>query len=146
MKTFAEYYKDLLEWESIEQRELISTWREDLITEVEQDFEQAVINSEIKDSICSIRENSSNQSIGNQVEAHAIGMLNESLNIFIIVNCSGAGYPDRVLAKGNFKQIALEMKATSIWNSSDSNRRVLTSSSKKLRNKFTAPIYHLICK
>lgn len=145
MKTFAEYYKDLLEWENIAQRELISTWHKDLVVEIEQDYMQAVINAKVKDSFCAIRENSTNQSIGNQVETYAIGELNKFLKVFAIENCLGAGYPDRVLAKGDFKQVALEMKATSNWNANDSNRRVLTSSSKKLREKFIAPIYHLIC-
>ena len=145
MKIFAEYYKDLLEWENIENRELISVWRDDLTVEIEKDFEQAMNNSTIKHSLCTIRENSTNQSVGNQVENYTIGELNKFLKVFTIENCSGAGYPDRILAKGDFRQIALEMKATSNWNPNDSNRRVLTSSSKKLRERFAAPIYHLIC-
>lgn len=145
MKTFAEYYEDLLEWEDVEFQELISKWESDLIAEICSDFKQAVRNAELKGSLCSIREKSSNQSIGNQVEVYAIEKLNEKLQVFIIENCSGSGYPDRFLAKGDFRQIALEMKATSDWNPNDSNRRVLTSSSKKLRGKFTSPIYHLLC-
>ena len=145
MKNFAEYYKDLLEWESIEFQELITNWQVDLIEQIKNDFGQSVENSALKTSLCSIRANSTNQSIGNQVEVYAIEKLNEKLQVFIIENCSGAGYPDRILAKGVFRQIALEMKATSDWNPNDSNRRVLTSSSKKLREKFTSPIYHLLC-
>lgn len=145
MKNFAEYYKDLLEWESVDFLELIATWEIDLIEQVKNDFQQAVINSVLKTLPCPIKENSTNQSIGNQVEVFAIEKLNETLQIFIIENCSGAGYPDRILVKGAFKQIALEMKATSDWNPNDSNRRVLTSSSKKLREQFVSPIYHLLC-
>ena len=145
MKTFAEYYKDLLEWEDVKFQELISNWKLNLTKEICSDFEQAVRDSELKNSLCSIREKSKNQSIGNQLEVYAIEQLNEKLQIFLIENCSGAGYPDRILAKGSFRQIALEMKATSDWNPNDSNRRVLTSSSKKLREKFTSPIYHLLC-
>jgi hypothetical protein len=145
MKNFAEYYKDLLEWEGVGFQELITTWKFDLIKQIINDFEQAVRNSVIKTLLCPIRKDSTNQSIGNQVEVYAIEKLNEKLHGFIIENCSGAGYPDRILAKGDFKQIALEMKATSDWNPNDSNRRVLTSSSKKLRDKFTSPIYHLLC-
>ena len=37
------------------------------------------------------------------------------------------------------------MKATSQWNPADSNRRVLTSSSDKIRNHFCPQIYHLNC-
>jgi hypothetical protein len=40
--------------------------------------------------------------------------------------------------------IPLEVKATSNWNDRDSNRRVLTSSSNKLRAQFSDPIYHLL--
>lgn len=36
------------------------------------------------------------------------------------------------------------MKATSGWNPKDANRRVLTSSSKKLRSQFSEPIHHLL--
>lgn len=143
MKNFAEYYKDLLEWEEVEFRELISHWQDDLITEVKNDFQKAVKNSGLKG--LAFIPNKTNQSVGNQVEIVAIEKLNEYLKTFQIENCSGAGYPDRVLTKSDFKQVALEMKATGDWNPSDSNRRVLTSSSKKLREKFDSPIYHLLC-
>lgn len=143
MKNFAEYYKDLLEWEDIEFRELISEWREDLIIEIQNDFQSAVSNSGLKGS--AFIPNPTNQSVGNQVEIVVIEKLNKYLETFQIENCSGAGYPDRVLTKSDFKQVALEMKATGDWNPGDSNRRVLTSSSKKLREKFVSPIYHLLC-
>ena len=38
----------------------------------------------------------------------------------------------------------LEMKATANWDEKDANRRVLTSSSKKLQDQFSGPIYHLL--
>ncbi len=60
-----------------------------------------------------------NQSVGNQVEMVAIKELNQHLKTFEIENCSGAGYPDRILAKDDFRQIALEMKATGNWNPKD---------------------------
>ena len=122
MKTFAEYYKDLLEWEGVEFQELISVWELDLITQIQNDSRQAIENSALKTLLCPILENSTNQSIGNQIEVYAIEQLNKTLQIFIIENCSGAGYPDRILAKDDFRQIALEMKATSNWNPNDSNR------------------------
>jgi len=145
MPSFEEYYRELLKREGSEQCELISVWDKNLINEISQDFEQSVANSEFIDSFCKIRPNSSNQSIGNQVEVYAIDELNKHLKTYQIEKCPGAGYPDRILAKSNFRHIALEMKATGGWNPNDSNRRVLTSSSKTLQAKFTAPIYHLIC-
>lgn len=143
MRTFAEYYKDLLEWEGVAFRELISDWQEDLIAEIQEDFQQAINNSKLKGT--TFVPNITNQSVGNQVEIVALEKLNEHLKVFKIENCSGAGYPDRILAKGDFKQIALEMKEISGWNPKDSSRRVLTSSPKKLHRKFSSPIYHLLC-
>lgn len=145
MPNFEEYYKELLEREGFQQRELISIWDKKLISEISQDFEQAVASPKFIDSLCAIRENSSNQSVGNQIEVYAIDEINEHLKLYKIEKCAGSGYPDRILAKDDFRHIALEMKATSGWNPNDSNRRVLTSSSKKIRDKFIAPIYHLIC-
>lgn len=145
MKTFAEYYIDLLKWEKEVPCELISGWDQGLIDEVKQDFGKAATQTKIKGSVFDVRKGSSNQSIGNQVETYTVAEMNEELTTFVIENCEGAGYPDRVLAKGDVRNIALEMKATSKWNDKDSNRTVLTSSSAKLRNRFKPPIYHVLC-
>ena len=145
MKTFADYYKDLLIWEEVKSQELISTWQPNLIAEIKADFTQSVSKALSKNLFCEFTPDSQNQSIGNQIEVYIIERLNQYLQVFTIENCSGSGYPDKFLAKGDWKQIALEMKATSNWNDADSNRRVLTSSSKKLREKFVSPIYHLLC-
>jgi hypothetical protein len=67
------------------------------------------------------------------------------MRAFTIGACSGAGYPDRILIQRDTRlRMPLEVKATSDWNPSDSNRRVLTSSSEKLRRQFTSPIHHLL--
>ena len=53
--------------------------------------------------------------------------------------------PDKVLVCRQGGQLfPLELKATSGWNAADSNRRVLTSSSRKLREVFRPPINHLL--
>ena len=56
----------------------------------------------------------------------------------------GAGYPDQVLSSAAAR-MPMEIKATGDWNPRDSNRRVLTSSSTKLREQFQSPIFHLLC-
>ncbi len=57
----------------------------------------------------------------------------------------GAGYPDKTLENDSTGETyPLEFKATSDWNPRDSNRRVLTSSSTKVRRMFSEPIYHLL--
>lgn len=59
--------------------------------------------------------------------------------------CGGAGYPDKILVRREHNDIyPLELKATSTWNVADSNRRVLTSSSRKLRERFRGAINHLL--
>jgi len=148
MATFAEYYQDLLESEELQEQELISAWLPDLITEVTNDITQAVENSNLINSLCPIQPNSSNQSIGNQIATHLSDRLNEQLQNFNLLRCLGQeGYPDRILVRiaDDFRHVSFEIKSTSNWNPNDSNRRVLTSSSSKLRLNFNLPIYHLIC-
>lgn len=149
MDTISEYYKELLDREKQPQRKLIYKWREELIKKVESDFAQSISNSKIIGSRCPIAKGTKNQSVGNKVEQYITDKLNRKLKEFTIEKCKGPGYPDKILIEitddDKLKEIALEMKVTSKWGSKDSNRRVLTSSSKKLRDNFTKPIYHLIC-
>jgi hypothetical protein len=49
-----------------------------------------------------------------------------------------------IVIKSTNQKIPLEIKATSCWNPKDSNRRVLSSSSRKLRKFFQNPICHLL--
>jgi hypothetical protein len=146
MSNLADYYRDLLNWEGVPFQVLVEAWPSTLIDEIKTDFAAAVNASNIKHTSCPIRDGSSNQSIGNQVEEFTIRQLESHSSAFTITACSGAGYPDRVLVRrACLKKIALEFKATSDWNPSDSNRRVLTSSSEKIRKCFVPPIHHLLC-
>ena len=81
----------------------------------------------------------SNQAIGNLMHKHFVKEFNNNAPTNIqIIRCSGAGYPDNFLSiiKGNrTTNYCLEFKATSDWNPKDSNRRVLMSSTKKIRDK-----------
>lgn len=71
--------------------------------------------------------------------------LNTIISEFSTSPCDGKGYPDQTLTQiATGTRILLEVKATSNWEERDTNRRVLTSSSKKLRAQFSDPIYHLI--
>jgi hypothetical protein len=62
--------------------------------------------------------------------AAAIGCLDAEL---AVRKLAGSGYPDRllILKHENFR-CCFELKATAAWKDNDSNRRVLTSSTKKL--------------
>lgn len=148
MATFAEYYQDLLEREELQEQELISNWLPDLIAQVTNDITQTVENSNLINSRCPIIPNSNNQSRGNQIANYLAERLNQQLQNFNLLRCLGReGYPDRILVRlaDNSRHISFEIKSTSNWNPNDTNRRVLTSSSSKLRRNFNAPIYHLIC-
>ena len=145
MSNLRNYYQDLLNWEGQPRRELVKEWPHILRESIESAFVNAVSKSGMKGSTCSLSPDSSNQSIGNQVEKYTMEELNTTISEFSISLCHGKGYPDQTLTQtATGTRIPLEVKATSNWNPSDTNRRVLTSSSRKLRTQFSAPIYHLL--
>lgn len=142
--TFSEFYDELQKREGFEPKSLVDAWPAALANEIAEDFLQGVNSQPLKGSVCPVRAGSSNQSIGNQVEAFVVPKLVTGLRKFRLEKCSGAGYPDQQLRSADLL-IPLELKATGDWNPADSNRRVLTSSSEKLRRYFKSPIYHLLC-
>ena len=144
MPTLRDYYRDLLVWEGTAAQELVADWPTDLVALIQNDFKTAVKASDVKKHSCFIKPGSSNQSIGHQVEIFIVTNLVPHLRKIQLLPCKGAGYPDRKIIAKNIT-IACEMKATSDWNPLDSNRRVLTSSTEKLRAQFEAPIFHLLC-
>lgn len=145
MSDLQNYFQDLLNWEGQPQRKLVKKWPHALRESVESAFINAVSKSAVKGSTCPLRPGSTNQAIGNQVEKYTMGKLGMAISGFSIFLCQGAGYPDQMLIETvTNTRIPLEVKATSNWDPRDSNRRVLTSSSKKLRAQFSAPIYHLL--
>ena len=145
MSSFERYYQDLLEWEGIPFKPLIAQWADGDARLIADDISQAVDRSDLKSLVVPVRAGSTNQSMGNQVEEFFIATTKALLQHFRIYKCSGQGYPDRQLCeRTGQRKFAFELKATSQWNPTDSNRRVLTSSSQKLRDAFTAPINHLL--
>jgi hypothetical protein len=96
----------------------------------------------------------SNQAVGNLMHKHFVDEFNKSAPSSVqITPCGGAGYPDNFLSVTRNKvttNYCLEFKATSDWNPKDSNRRVLMSSTTKIRKKIaekvipTNPLHILI--
>jgi hypothetical protein len=145
MTTLNDFYSELLTREGVPYQQLISCWDVALITRVEQAFRTAVQNSGIKNQPFHFKSGSSNQSWGNQVEDHFVAIISQHLKNFMIGECVGKGYPDRCLRETDAGSACpLEIKATSQWNPQDTNRRVLTSSSAKLRANFAPPVQHLL--
>ena len=125
--------------------ELIHSWPQELRSTIVSAFENAISEASAKNSVCSLIPGSSNQSIGNQVEKYIVQKIGGVISGFSISKCQGGGYPDQVLIQQTTGlRVPLEMKATANWDEKDANRRVLTSSSKKLRDQFSGPIYHLL--
>ncbi len=125
--------------------ELIHQWPQELRNAIVSAFENTVSESSVKGSVCSLPSGITNQAVGNEIEKYIVPKLNSGLSDFSISKCRGSGYPDQILIQDTSRlHMPLEMKATADWNEKDSNRRVLTSSSKKLRAQFSEPIYHLL--
>ena len=140
-----DYYRELQIREGLTPTELVADWDNAAVNEISADFRSAMANSKIIQQVVPIRPGSSNQSVGNQVADFFTLQFPGFLTQHVIRACSGAGYPDKILVRRRDQKTSpLELKATSGWNSADSNRRVLTSSSRKLRQQFQAPINHLL--
>jgi len=121
------------------------SWPPALRSAIEIDLVNAASLSGLIGAFCAIHLGSSNQSVGNQVEAFTVGILSLHLLGYRLLPCSGAGYPDKmIIERGSNLAIPLEMKATSDWNPRDSNRRVLTSSSTNLRAQVVTSIHYLL--
>lgn len=145
MPTLSDYYKDLQVWENVARRTLIAEWPVALAASIESKVHDALGAAGVLGIRCPIRKLSTNQSLGNQVEDFVIPLIAARLSGFALRKCAGAGYPDReLIQEGSGLKIPLEVKATADWNPSDSSRRVLTSSSDKLRTQFAEPIHHLL--
>jgi hypothetical protein len=145
MNTLGDYYKKLLLWEDQPFVPLVHAWDPNDVDLITAEFQIAIERSQLKSRLVPIVRDSSNQSIGNQVESFFIRLVGQHLTSHILEKCPGNGYPDRVLREGaNGRQFPFEIKATSDWNPSDSNRRVLTSSSDKLRRCFEPPFCHIL--
>ena len=145
MSNLQDFFKDLQNWEGQQYRELIHPWPQDLRNSIVSAFENAVPKSSVKGSVCSLPPGITNQAIGNEIEKYIAPKLDRSLVDFSISKCRDSGYPDQILIQHTQNlHIPLEFKATKDWNKKDSIRRVLTSSSNKLRTQFVPPIHHLL--
>lgn len=145
MPVLSDYYRDLQVWENVPPKNLVAEWPDTLVASVISQLHAAITASGILGATCPILKGSTNQSIGNQVEEFTIPLLSCKLAHFTLRKCVGAGYPDCELTQERTGiKMPLEVKATADWSPGDSSRRVLTSSSAKLRSQFAEPIYHLL--
>src|SRR6266700_6027333 len=141
----AEYYNELQRREGLEPVELIADWKAQDADAISAAFRNAFATSRIIEQTIPIRPGSTNQSIGNQVADFFVPVINQHLQSYRIDACPGGGYPDKILVEIDSRRtFPFELKATSTWDAADSNRRVLTSSSRKLRQRFPGAVNHVL--
>lgn len=141
----AEYYHELQRREGLEPIELITEWAQRDTDAISAAFRNAVVASRITEQAIPTRAGSSNQSVGNQVADFFVPLINQHLQQYRIDACPGGGYPDKILVEvASRRTFPFELKATSTWDVADSNRRVLTSSSRKLRQRFPGAVNHVL--
>jgi len=141
----ADYYNELQRREGLEPVELVAEWAQGDTDTISVAFRNAFAASRITEQTIPIRAGSTNQSIGNQVADFFVPVMNQHLQSYRIDACPGGGYPDKILVEtASRRTFPFELKATSTWNVADSNRRVLTSSSRKLRQRFPGAVNHVL--
>ncbi|UFM66777.1 hypothetical protein LOS78_12660 [Paracoccus sp. MA] len=149
MTTFAEYFVEALEREGVDAQELIRAWTQEERDQVTNKIRSAidlsgVIGKQIPDF------KGTNQSKGNQAADFLFGAIAGHMgNSGKIATAPGKGYPDMIFSLDG-ASFCMEFKATSAWKAGDSNRRVLTSSTSKLRSLIQEahvgnPPAHFIC-
>lgn len=149
MTTFAEYFTEALEREGVDTMELIRPWTREERDQVANKIRNAIeLSDVIGRRIPDFR--GTNQSKGNQAANFLFRSIAEHMgNSGRIAVAPGNGYPDMIFSLGDVS-FCMEFKATSEWRNEDSNRRVLTSSTSKLRSLIRNshignPPAHFIC-
>jgi hypothetical protein len=139
----ADYYIELQRREGLEPIELVADWNQETTEALSAAFRVGMADSQITEQEIPLRDGSTNQSIGNQVAEFFVLAVNRHLQRYRLDPCPGGGYPDKILVElASGRAFPFELKATTTWNLADSNRRVLTSSSRKLRQRFQGAANH----
>jgi hypothetical protein len=149
MARFDEYLLEVQQRMGLQPIALIRPWTNAEITSVEGAITTAVNASGIVGTVIP-NFTGTNQSKGNKAAKHLVSIVAPHLPApHHITNARGGGYPDRIFNIGNLG-FCMELKATSNWNDTDANRRVLTSTPVKMRGLVNAqtigaPPAHLVC-
>jgi hypothetical protein len=145
MDDLEDYFGRLATWERLPMLPLVARWELADVNGIEEDFQEAYRLAGFAARFLEVEDDVSNQSIGNKVAEFFVEAVGRHLRSHRIEPCRGPGYPDKKLVRvADGRVFALEMKATSHFNRNDSNRIVLTCSSRKLRADFQAPINHAL--
>jgi hypothetical protein len=142
----ADYYIELQRREGLEPPlDLVAEWEPATAEAIGEAFRTALLASKIPEQDIPLRDVSMNQSVGNQVAEFFVLSINPHLVGYRIYACAGAGYPDKILIElASNRSFPFELKATAMWKPTDSPRRVLTASSRKLRQRFQGAANHIL--
>lgn len=129
---FGDFYKELLKYHRANHRDMIRDWQDSEIRTIKKAIENAVDSAGFIGTTMEGFEGKSNQARGNEAEKIFLKLVRPKLKApFQIEDAPGSGYPDKIFKNGK-KGYCMEFKATSKWDDTDTNRRVLTSSPSKL--------------
>jgi hypothetical protein len=143
------YLREIQCYLGLEARDLIREWTTEEIDSVIEGLCAAIDSSGVIGSSIG-NFGGTNQSKGNRAADHFVAVVPQHLpGNHKIMAAAGAGYPDRIYQLEGVG-FCMEMKATSNWQGTDSNRRVLTSSPAKMLDltetgSLDNPPPHLIC-
>ncbi|MCX7379817.1 MAG: hypothetical protein NTY94_24050 [Alphaproteobacteria bacterium] len=149
MARFDEYLLEVQKRMGLQPVQLVRPWAKSEIKSIETAINAAVTASALFGSMIP-NFTGTNQSKGNKAANHLMSIVPSHLPaLHTITDAKGAGYPDRIFNIGNLG-FCMELKATSNWNNIDSNRRVLTSTPRKMlklltTKKIGAPPAHFLC-
>ena len=149
MVKFSDFLREIQHREGLDPIPMIRAWFRDELETIEEVIREAAVNrnligSQIPNLV------GTNQAKGNRVADHCFKELSSGFSEpNQLLKARGPGYPDLILKCGSVGY-CMEMKATSIWSDVDTNRRVLTSSAKKLQDliseeQISSPTGHIVC-
>ena len=95
--TLDEYYTQLQIHEGVTALRLVAPWLTSDVEAIITAFRAAFDAEGLRGALVPIRDESTNQSIGNQVADFFIGLLHNRLPQHQVMPCPGQGYPDRTL-------------------------------------------------
>lgn len=145
MKALADYFRELSDWEGMPAARLTGRWHRSESNEIIERFTTAFVRRDFPSQKFRVSSKATNQAIGNKIARLFACEINPCLRGFSVQPCPGQGYPDRRLVRvTDNRAFALELKATSSFDETHTNRIILTCSSAKLRRFFQSPIKHLL--
>tara|TARA_B110000008_G_scaffold262698_1_gene285361 strand:- start:1050 stop:1688 length:639 start_codon:yes stop_codon:yes gene_type:complete len=141
--TFNQMLNEIQRDERLDPIPLVVQWDGSLRDQINGLFSDIWENLDATDLEISLEPGLSNQARGTRLWKRFRPTLIEGLTDARFETCLKSGYPDRKLVLGTGESIAFEEKAHSKWDPNDGNRVVICSSTRRLRETFSQPIFHL---